>query len=178
MDGVAVGIGTVLKDNPMLTARIKGGKDPYRIVFDSRLRVPEDAKLIETSPSKTIIATTELAPKDKVERLEKKGIRILIFDSKEGRVNLKSCLSKLGELGMMSLLLEGGSQINGSFLNEGLIDKILFFLSPKLMGDSQAPGIFNGQGITDLKEAIGLNDLRARKIGGDILVEGYVKRKT
>ena len=75
VDGVIVGIGTVLKDDPMLTARIRGGKDPYRIIFDSRLRIPEDAKVIKISPSRTIIATTELAPRDKVERLEKEGVR-------------------------------------------------------------------------------------------------------
>ena len=138
VDGVLVGIGTVLRDDPLLTARIKEGRDPYRIVLDSRLRIPEEAKVFEHSPSKMILATTELAPKDKIERLEKRGVRVLILDSKEGRVDLKSCLSKLGEMGMMSLLVEGGSQVNGSFLDEGLIDKFLLFLSPKLMGDPQA----------------------------------------
>ncbi|MEW6376507.1 MAG: bifunctional diaminohydroxyphosphoribosylaminopyrimidine deaminase/5-amino-6-(5-phosphoribosylamino)uracil reductase RibD, partial [Thermodesulfobacteriota bacterium] len=95
VDGIVVGIGTILKDDPMLTVRIKGGRDPYRIILDSRLRIPEGAKVIGTSPSKTIVATTELAPKEKVERLEKNGVRVLIFDSKQGRVHLKPCLSKL-----------------------------------------------------------------------------------
>src|SRR4030043_1277348 len=89
VDGVLVGIGTVLKDNPKLTARIAQGRDPYRIILDSRLRIPEKAKVIEISPSKTIIATTELASKDKIEKLEKQDVRILILDSKQGRVNLK-----------------------------------------------------------------------------------------
>ena len=175
VDGVAVGIGTVLKDDPRLTARIKGGKDPYRIIFDGRLRIPENAKVIEILPEKTIIATTELAPRDKVERLEKKRVQVFIFDTKEGRVNLKSCLFKLGEMGMMSLLVEGGSQINGSFLDEGLVDKILFFLSPKLIGDRDALGIFGGHGVTSLEEAIPLNQLKIRKFGEDILLEGYVR---
>jgi diaminohydroxyphosphoribosylaminopyrimidine deaminase/5-amino-6-(5-phosphoribosylamino)uracil reductase len=174
VDGVVVGIGTVLKDDPALTARIRGGRDPYRIVFDSRLRVPEDAKVIDLSPSKTIVATTETASRDKIERLQKKGVRILISDSKSGKVDLKSVLSKLGEMGMMSLLLEGGSQLNGSFLDEGLIDKILLFLSPKLIGDPEAPGIFGGLGVASLKEAIPLKDLKVRRIGEDILLEGYL----
>jgi diaminohydroxyphosphoribosylaminopyrimidine deaminase/5-amino-6-(5-phosphoribosylamino)uracil reductase len=122
-----------------------------------------------------IIATTELAAKDKIEKLEKKGVRILILDSKQGRVNLKNCLSKLGEMGMMSLLVEGGSQVNGSFLDEGLIDKILLFLSPTLIGDREALGIFGGSGKATLKEAIPLNDLRVRRMGEDILIECYVK---
>ena len=175
VDGVIVGIGTVLKDDPMLTARVKGGKDPYRIILDSRLRIPENAKVIEISPSKTIVATTELAPGEKVERLEKKGVRVLILDSKKGRVDLKPCLFKLGEMGMMSLLVEGGSQLNGSFLDEGLIDKIFLFLSPKLIGDPQALGMFDGHGVTSLKEAIPLNELKIRRIGGDLLLEGYLQ---
>ena len=175
VDGVIVGIGTVLKDDPMLTARVKGGKDSYRIILDSRLRIPENAKVIEIFPSRTIIATTELAPGEKVERLEKKGVRVLILDSKKGRVDLKLCLLKLGEMGMISLLVEGGSQLNGSFLDEGLIDKIFLFLSPKLIGDPQALGIFGGHGVISLKEATPLNELKVRRIGKDLLLEGYLQ---
>jgi len=172
-DGVLIGIGTVLRDNPMLTARIRGGRDPYRIVLDSQLRIPEEAKVIGASPSKSVIATTELAPRDKIEKLEKRGVQILILDSKEGKVNLKSCLSKLGEIGIMNLMVEGGNHVNGSFLDEGLIDKFLFFLSPKLIGDHQALGIFGGRGVLNLQEAIGLKEISTRKIGEDILIEGY-----
>jgi diaminohydroxyphosphoribosylaminopyrimidine deaminase/5-amino-6-(5-phosphoribosylamino)uracil reductase len=174
VDGVVVGIGTVLKDDPMLTARIREGRDPYRIVFDSRLRIPENAKVVILSPSKTIVATTEMAPQDKIERLRKKGVRILISGSKSGKVDLKASLLKLGEMGMMSLLVEGGSQINGSFLDQRLIDKIFLFLSPKFIGDPLAPGIFSGGGVASLKEAISLKDLKVRKIGEDILLEGYL----
>ncbi len=74
----------------------------------------------------------------------------------------------------MSLLVEGGSQVNGSFLDEGLIDKILLFLSPKLIGDREALGIFGGSGKATLKETIPLNELRARRMGEDILIEGYI----
>jgi len=75
----------------------------------------------------------------------------------------------------MSLLVEGGSQINGSFLDEGLIDKIFLFLSPKLIGDPQALGIFGGHGVSSLKEAIPLNELKVRRIGEDLLLEGYLQ---
>ena len=174
VDGIVVGIGTIMKDDPMLTARITGGRDPDRVILDSRLRIPEDAKVIETSPSKTILATTELAPKDKRERLQRRGVRVLVLDSVEGRVNLKSCLSRLGEMEMVSILVEGGSQVNGSFLDEGLIDKVLLFLSPKLIGDPEAMGIFGGKGVATLKEAISLDEFRVRRIGGDLLLEGYI----
>ena len=77
---------------------------------------------------------------------------------------------------MMSLLVEGGSQINGSFMDQGLIDKILLFLSPKLIGDPLAPGIFSGTGVANLKDAISIKDLKVRKMGEDILVEGYLEK--
>jgi diaminohydroxyphosphoribosylaminopyrimidine deaminase/5-amino-6-(5-phosphoribosylamino)uracil reductase len=131
--------------------------------------------VFDRSPSKVILATTESAPQDKIERLEKRGVRVLIIDSKEGKVDLRSCLRKLGEIGMVNLLLEGGSQVNGSFLDEGLIDKFLLFLSPKLIGDPQAPGIFGGRGVSTLKEAVVLKEINTKGIGEDIFVEGYLE---
>lgn len=88
VDGVLVGIGTILKDDPMLTTRLRGGRNPYRIILDSRMRIPEKAKVIEISPSKTVIATTAMAPKKKIESFEEKGIKVLMLDSKGERVNL------------------------------------------------------------------------------------------
>jgi diaminohydroxyphosphoribosylaminopyrimidine deaminase/5-amino-6-(5-phosphoribosylamino)uracil reductase len=173
VDGVLVGIGTVLRDDPLLTARMKGGREPYRIVLDSRLKIPEDAKVFEHSPSEVILVTTGSAPLEKIERLEKTGVQVLITDSKEGKVDLRTCLDKLGEMGLMNILVEGGSQINGSFLDEGLIDKFLLFLSPRCLGDPQAPGIFGGRGIFSLKEAVALKEIKTKRIGEDILVEGY-----
>ncbi|NWG02384.1 MAG: bifunctional diaminohydroxyphosphoribosylaminopyrimidine deaminase/5-amino-6-(5-phosphoribosylamino)uracil reductase RibD [Syntrophaceae bacterium] len=173
VDGILVGINTILKDDPMLTARVKNGRDPYRIILDSRLRIPFEAKVIRSSPSKTIIATTEMAPQNKIKKLEQMGTQVLILHSKRGKIDLRSCLSKLGEKGMISLMVEGGSQVNGSFLDEGLIDKLLLFLSPKIMGDPQALGIFGGRGVSRLQEAVTLKEIKTRRIGEDILLEGY-----
>ena len=95
----------------------------------------------------------------------------MILDSQEGKINLKSCLSKLGEMGITSLLVEGGSRVNGSFLDEGLIDKLLLFLSPRLMGDHQALGIFGGRGGSTLQEAVALKEIKTRRFGKDLLIE-------
>jgi diaminohydroxyphosphoribosylaminopyrimidine deaminase/5-amino-6-(5-phosphoribosylamino)uracil reductase len=173
VDGVVVGINTVLKDDPMLTARVTGGRDPLRIVLDSRLRIPGQAKVIKEDPSKTIIATTGLAARDKKERLEEMGVKILVLDSKHQRVSLKPFLSKLGEMGITSLLVEGGGQVNGSFLGEGLIDKLILFISPRVIGDDQAIGMFGGKPVPRLKDAVPLHELRMRRIGGDMLIQGY-----
>ncbi|HVP76628.1 MAG TPA: bifunctional diaminohydroxyphosphoribosylaminopyrimidine deaminase/5-amino-6-(5-phosphoribosylamino)uracil reductase RibD [Thermodesulfobacteriota bacterium] len=175
VDGVLVGVGTILRDDPLLTARRKEGREPYRIVLDSRLKIPEEARVFEHSASEVILATTELAPCEKVERLEKRGVRVLIIHSKEGRVDLRSCLTKLAEIGVMNLLVEGGSQVNGSFLDEGLIDKLLLFLSPRLMGDPKALGIFDGRGVSNLSEAITIKEISTKRIGEDLFVEGYLE---
>ena len=174
VDGILVGIGTVLKDDPLLTARRKEGREPYRIVLDSQLKIPEKAKVFEHSPSEVILATTELAPHEKVERLERRGVRVLMIDSKEGRVDLRSCLTQLAEIGVTNLLVEGGGQVNGAFLDEGLIDKFLLFLSPRLMGDPKALGIFGGRGVSNLDEAVAVGKIRTKRIGEDIFVEGYL----
>ncbi len=174
VDGVLVGIGTILRDDPMLTTGIKGGRDPYRIVLDSRLKIPEEARVIGDFPARVVIVATELAPGEKIDRLAKKGVRIMTLPSKEGKVDVKLCLSKLGEIGITSLLVEGGGQINGSFLDEGLIDKLLLFLSPKLIGDHKAPGIFGGGGVSSLQEAIPLKEMKVKRIGEDMLLEGYL----
>ena len=176
VDGVLVGIGTILKDDPMLTARVKGGHDPYRIVLDSRLRISEKARVFERSPSRVIIATTREGSKEKKERLERRGVQVLVLDSKEGRVDLKACLKRLGSVGIMTLLVEGGSKVNGSFLDERAVDKFYFFFSPKWMGDPEAPGIFGGHGVKDLADVIHLRQIHSRRMGEDFLLEGYVER--
>jgi diaminohydroxyphosphoribosylaminopyrimidine deaminase/5-amino-6-(5-phosphoribosylamino)uracil reductase len=176
VDGVLVGIGTVLRDDPMLTTRIKGGHDPYRIILDSRLRVPERARILDGSSSRVIIATTQKGSKEKMERLRKRGIQIFAFGSKQGRVDLKACLKKLAEMEIMTLLVEGGSQVNGSFLEERAVDKFYFFFAPRWIGDAKAPGIFGGRGIEDLREAIKLKEVRMRRMGEDFLLEGYVEK--
>jgi diaminohydroxyphosphoribosylaminopyrimidine deaminase/5-amino-6-(5-phosphoribosylamino)uracil reductase len=176
VDAVLVGIGTVLKDDPMLTTRIKGGRDPHRILLDSRLRVSERARIFDGSPSRVIVATTRKGSKEKMERLRKRGIQVFAFGSKRGRVDLKDCLKKLAELGIMTLLVEGGSQVNGSFFEEGAVDKFYFFFAPRWIGDAKAPGIFGGRGIEDLKEAVRLEEVRLKRMGEDFLLEGYVEK--
>lgn len=176
VDGLLVGIGTILKDDPLLTARVKGGKNPFRIILDSRLRIPERAKVIEHDPEKTILATSELAPKEKIQHLEEKGIRVFMIDTIEGRIDLKSLLQRLGKMDIMSLLVEGGSEINGSFLTQRLVDKILLFLSPKFLGGNQAPGIFGGKGIERLKDAVFFDKIKVKRVGEDFLLEGYPRR--
>lgn len=176
VDGLVVGIGTILKDDPLLSTRIPGGRNPYRIILDSELKIPENARLFSSSPERVILATTDHAPREKFEHLRPKVGEILICNSKGGRVDLKSLLARLGEMEMMSLLVEGGSQVNGSFFDEGLIDKVLVFISPKWFGDPHALGIFSGKGVDEIPKALSLKEITLRRIGEDLVVEGYPRK--
>lgn len=176
VDGLLVGIGTILKDDPLLTARIRGGRTPFRVILDSCLRMPEKAKVIEEGPEKTILVTTELALKEKIDFFAKKGVNVLVLDSLGRKVNLKSLLKTLGEMEMTSLMVEGGSAINGSFLAQGLVDKIYLFLSPKFLGGGGALGIFGGEGVERLSDAVSLDRMNIKRIGEDLLIEGYPKK--
>lgn len=176
VDGVLVGIGTILKDDPLLTTRLPGGRDPFRIILDSELRIPENARVFGSDPGKVVLVTTPGAPKEKLERLAEKVGRILLCDSREGKVDLKELLPKLGEMEMMSLLVEGGSRVYGDFFDKRLIDKVFLFLSPKWLGDPLAPGIFGGRGEEELEKALSLKEVTLRRIGEDLLVVGYPEK--
>jgi diaminohydroxyphosphoribosylaminopyrimidine deaminase/5-amino-6-(5-phosphoribosylamino)uracil reductase len=175
VDGIVVGIGTLLKDDPLLTARVPGGRDPIRVILDAYLRIPEDARVLEVHPSKTILVTTEKASPEKIERLRRRGAKVWRLGSERGKIDLESCLARLGGMGMMSLLVEGGSQVYGSFLDEGLVDKLVLFLAPRLIGNPRAVSLFGGKGVNRLEEAIPLRDMKVKRLGGDLLIEAYLK---
>ena len=171
VDAVMVGSNTVMKDDPELTPRLVKGKDPLKVIVDSKLKVPVTKKLFKY-PLKLIVATTEKAPKKKVKQLQQKGIKVIQTKSKQGRVDLKDLMSQLGKLEIMSIMLEGGSELNASAIKEGIADKILLFSAPKLIG--QGLGAIGNLGITNLDKAINLKNFETKKIGKDILVEGYL----
>ena len=133
-DAILVGINTVLKDDPALTTRIPGGRDPIRVIVDSRLRIPLTAKVLtQRSPARTIVATLTSAPKTKVNKLRAAGADILFVKSEQGRVSLRDLMGQLGRMGIMSVLIEGGAEINASALKAGIVDKIIAIIAPTLM---------------------------------------------
>lgn len=176
VSAILVGVGTVIADDPMLTTRIEGEKasNPTRIILDTSGRIPLESNIVETAGKvRTILATTELAHPSVLEVLNTKGIEIMVVPVKDGRVDISHVVSRLVDMGIDSILIEGGGAIGYSFLEERLIDKVLFFIAPKLVGGVESKSPLGGTGIQLMKDAVELNCVETLSIGEDILVSGY-----
>jgi diaminohydroxyphosphoribosylaminopyrimidine deaminase/5-amino-6-(5-phosphoribosylamino)uracil reductase len=179
VDAILVGSGTVKADDPLLTTRLAGkrGKDPVRVIVDSTLSISPRARIFNpNSRSGVIVATTNRAPKRKKEQIEKAGGTIITVASKDGRVSLRSLMRTLGKREITSVLIEGGTGISTSAFNEGIVDKIIFFYAPKILGGSRAYGITAGKGVDRISRARKVYDLTVKKCGDDVLVEGYLNK--
>jgi diaminohydroxyphosphoribosylaminopyrimidine deaminase/5-amino-6-(5-phosphoribosylamino)uracil reductase len=165
-DAILVGVGTVIADDPELTARLDGeaARQPLRVVLDSRLRTPMSARVVG---SNTLIVSTRTGRVGAAEILE-------LPATADGRVPLAPLLDELGKRGILSLLVEGGSEVHASFLAEGLVDKVHAYVAPRLIGGRDAPGAVGGHGVERLVQAVQLRDLDTTRLGADILITGYV----
>ena len=174
--GIMVGVDTVIADNPRLTCRLNGRRNPIRIVVDSKLRVPRWANVLTDGFSRdTIIATTDLCSRDYKKELIEIGIRVIETRNKRGKVNLEELTRKLGELGIDGILLEGGSTLAYSAISEGIVDKVQFYIAPKIIG-GKAKSAVDGLGIEKLADAFELENISTRKCDVDVVIEGYLKR--
>jgi diaminohydroxyphosphoribosylaminopyrimidine deaminase / 5-amino-6-(5-phosphoribosylamino)uracil reductase len=176
VDAILVGIGTVIADDPMLTTRLAtGGKNPIRVVLDSDLKTPLEAKIMDTTEAKTWIVAKEGADQAKAKVLEEKGIEIIYVPKTNSGLDLAELLNKLYEKGVTDLLVEGGSEINGSFLRAGLINKYFIYVAPKILGgrDSLAP--FTGDNVESMDEALNVTIHSVENFGEDILITAYPK---
>lgn len=178
--GIMVGIGTVLADDPELTTRLEGvaGIDPHRIVVDTRARIPLEARLLSLkSPAKTIVATTRLANPDKIKALEAVGAEIICTPLKEGQVDLTFLMLELAKRGIDSVLLEGGGTLNYNALKAGIVDQVLAFIAPKLLGGIHAKTPVEGQGVDTVDAGFMLENIKVTQVGTDILISGDVKKE-
>lgn len=177
VDAILVGIGTVLADDPQLTTRLPRGlgKDPIRVVLDSRLRLPQAARLLHLdSPAPTLVACTASAPPEKIREVERLGAEVLVLPQASGRVSLLDLLTLLGRRQVQSLLVEGGAEVLGNFFDQNLIHMFHFFYAPKFLGGNNARGVLGGRGVKHLIDAHQAKDLKFRRIGADLLISGYL----
>lgn len=178
VEAIIVGIETVLADDPQLNTRLheENGRDPLRVVVDSQLRMPAAAQMLhQESDANTLIVTT-IEERARISALQEAGAEVLVLPGSEGRVDLEKLWQELGKRGVQRLLLEGGSTLAGAALKIGLIDQMMLFVAPKMIGGSSPNGIFGGEGCERLTKAVPLENLRYEAVGEDILITGEVKR--
>jgi diaminohydroxyphosphoribosylaminopyrimidine deaminase/5-amino-6-(5-phosphoribosylamino)uracil reductase len=174
-DAIMVGVNTVLRDNPRLDVWFSK-KHPVKIIVDSQLSTPEKANIFSSSNS-VVIATLATRSGQETENraiLSHKA-KILEIKEKAGQVNLKDLMKKLAGMGITSVLVEGGGMLIGSLFDEGLVDKMMFFISPKIIGGKEAISSVMGQGIARIEKAAKLKNVSLRRFGEDFLIEGYIK---
>jgi diaminohydroxyphosphoribosylaminopyrimidine deaminase/5-amino-6-(5-phosphoribosylamino)uracil reductase len=174
-DAVLVGIGTVLADNPELTVRLpQAMPNPKRIIVDSRARTPLTAKVVNDGLATTIIAVAPDAPPDRVAALAAKGVEIMTVPRGQGGIDLRQLFVKLGQREVTSVMIEGGMAINGTVLAANLLDKVYWFVAPKIIGGAAAPGPIGGTGASIVDNAVLLENLSVENVDGDLLISGYI----
>jgi len=174
---ILVGVNTVIRDDPELTSRIEGvqTRNPVRIIMDSGGRIPIDANVLNIDESRrTIIAATEDMTEEKRRQLESKGAEIITTDKRNGRVDIRQLLKELARRGIDSLMIEGGGTVAAAFLEEGLIDKVAFFIAPVVIGGKTAPTPVMGEGVSLIEKGYKLKHRSISVFGQDVLIEGYI----
>ena len=174
-DAIMVGVDTIIVDNPQLTVRLVKGRNPVRVIVDTHLRTPESVGVIEgSSATSTIIATSEKNPQVHL-RYTRQGATILVCEELDGRVSMPNLLAKLGNMGIQSILLEGGSRLAGDMLKHALIDEFVVFIAPKILGsDGFAP--FALHGITSIDNTFKLSFGNVAHIGNDLIIHAYPEK--
>ena len=175
-DAVVVGIGTALADDPALDVRLGSPwpREPFRVVVDSFARLPVTARLIEAGrPERALVAVTDAADAERVGGLEARGVTVLRCKSQEGHVDVTDLVSRLGGLDVSGILVEGGGTLASAFLEAGLVDRLVAFTAPMLLGGAASPRAVGGAGLL-LPEAIRLEGVAVRSVGADLMVEAEV----
>jgi diaminohydroxyphosphoribosylaminopyrimidine deaminase/5-amino-6-(5-phosphoribosylamino)uracil reductase len=177
-DAIMVGINTIKTDNPSLTTRLedKNGVDPKRIILDTNLSIAEDSKVLQiASKSDTIIITGNSKLSEKRNRLEKMGVHIIDVDIKESRIDLNRLMTRLGQLEITSLLVEGGGQVAASSLKADIVDKVCFFYAPKILAGDDGVPMCSGTGPDLMAQSILVKDITVHRFDDDVMIEGYIK---
>jgi diaminohydroxyphosphoribosylaminopyrimidine deaminase / 5-amino-6-(5-phosphoribosylamino)uracil reductase len=176
-DAILAGIGTVLKDDPRLTTRLVKGRDPLRVIVDSRLRIPLKARVLSEGAARhTLIFATEKAARARALKLEGLGAQVLTVPAEPGQsnVSLAALLARLRERGIRSVVVEGGAKIITSLLEGRLVDRLVIIIAPKIIG--RGTEAINELGIKRLSDAIRFSQFETRRLGPDIIFDGLLTR--
>jgi diaminohydroxyphosphoribosylaminopyrimidine deaminase/5-amino-6-(5-phosphoribosylamino)uracil reductase len=171
VDAVLVGIGTVLRDDPLLTCRMPGGKNPLRIVLDAEARIPLAGKLVATArETPLVIACLAVVSEARRRKLTDAGCRVLPLRGARGRVDAEELLRALGAQRITNLMIEGGASVFADFFERRLVDEVRIFIAPKLLGGAAAPGPIAGSGIPSPADAVKLDHAVWTQVGVDMLL--------
>lgn len=170
VDAVLVGAGTVLADNPSLLPKPSLGRQPYRIILDAKGLVPPEARVLcDSAARQTIMATTVQCPERRRHEWSRHGAQVWLLPSKRGQVSILALMKKIGRIGLLHVLCEGGSEVASSLIRAGVVDEFIFFIAPCLIGGQNAPSVIGGIGW-QLSNAPELRFVECRPIGNDILI--------
>ena len=176
-DAVAVGIGTALADDPLLTARLDGvARQPRRVVFDSLGRLPLSSQLVRDQRSTPLtVVVSRAAPRTATDALETHGVDVIVAPGENEPARVCSALDQLGGTGIASILLEGGPRLAGAFLDAGEIDEIRLFLAPAILGGRTARDPIEGEGVELIADAVHALTLECERVGHDLLVSARIR---
>jgi diaminohydroxyphosphoribosylaminopyrimidine deaminase/5-amino-6-(5-phosphoribosylamino)uracil reductase len=174
MDAIIVGIGTVLADDPLLTARPPGPRTPVRIVLDSQGRLPPDSKLATTArETPVLVVTTDTLPANRSDALRTLGCTVLALAADQGRPRIGALLDELGRRRMTNVVVEGGAEVLGKFLDAREVDEVHVYIAPKLIGGAAARTAVAGKGVDKLADAPTFKDWNVETVDGDVLLHGW-----
>lgn len=176
---IMTGVETVIRDDPALTCRLEEGRNPMRVILDSGLRIPPGSNVLtDQQRNRTVIACTEGASLEKASVLESLGAKVLPCKSRNGRIDLEDLMVKLGTLSVDSVLVEGGAAVNDSVFSQGIVDKLILYIAPKIIGGENSKTVVGGKGIERLDQAYPLQIESMDRIGEDLRITAYRRETT
>jgi diaminohydroxyphosphoribosylaminopyrimidine deaminase/5-amino-6-(5-phosphoribosylamino)uracil reductase len=176
VDAIMVGIGTVAADDPLLTCRMEGGRNPRRCIIDALAQLPLDGRIAKTAKEvPTFLVVGKSAPPDRLQKLQDTGVTLLKMQLKEGRIDLEGLLRYLAQKEFTNILVEGGGEVAASLFRQKLVDRVQVFIAPKIIGGREAVSPVGGEGIEKMAEALLLDNLKVQRFGNDLMIEGYTR---
>ena len=174
MDAVMVGAGTVIADDPTLTCRTRGGRDPLRVVVDGRLRIPLEAKVLTNEAAHGTLVATVASKTRTITTLRQRGVTVLALPGRRGVISLRTLLKRLGTRGITMVLLEGGATLAAAALRERVVDRLVCLLAPKFIGSDGHPMI-GRLGVSGITQALNVYDVRLSRVGEDVLLSAALE---